>query len=114
MTNKYTKIRRWIALGSNCYYCGAPFGGAPHLAKTVDHRHPLSRGGTNAPGNLVASCSLCNQTKGNMTESEFLEWRARGRPNKKDYLREIGLACQPLGPTVKTPDFDSGNHGSNP
>lgn len=92
MANKYTQIRRWLALGDNCHYCGAPFGGPAHLAKTADHKIPLSRiGGSNHSSNIVASCYGCNHEKGNMTDAEFMEWRKRGKPNKKKYLREIGL-----------------------
>lgn len=37
----------------------------------VDHSLPVSRGGTAHLNNLVAACVDCNQTKGDMTASEF-------------------------------------------
>lgn len=39
----------------------------------VDHVHPLSRGGTNDPTNLVAACGPCNRGKGNLTVDEFCQ-----------------------------------------
>ena len=48
-----------------CGYCGesAPL--------TLDHRIPLSRGGTNAIENLIPACGTCNSRKGTRTEPEF-------------------------------------------
>ena len=59
----------WTALvaefGGHCAYCGA-------LAPlTVDHRVPLSRGGSNWIGNLIPACARCNKKKGRRTEEEF-------------------------------------------
>ena len=31
---------------------------------TIDHIHPVSRGGTNDPNNLQTMCRLCNSAKG--------------------------------------------------
>jgi 5-methylcytosine-specific restriction endonuclease McrA len=31
--------------------------GCPYRAEHVHHRHPVARGGTNAPGNLLGLCS---------------------------------------------------------
>lgn len=97
MANKHTEIVRFLNLGQVCYYCEVPFwSNGPQTAKTVEHLIPLSRGGNKAYSNKVAACYHCNHTKGNMTEGEFWEWLRRGRPRKKDYLREIGLA--PVSP----------------
>lgn len=41
----------------------------------LDHRIPLSRGGTNDPSNLVASCPPCNQKK-----SSKMPWEMRSNP----------------------------------
>jgi 5-methylcytosine-specific restriction endonuclease McrA len=51
-----------------CFYCGAP-------AKTRDHKLPRSRGGTDAPENLVLACKSCNSSKGRLTAEEFLAAR---------------------------------------
>lgn len=42
-----------------CWYCG----GKLHQVH-FDHRIPLSRGGSNGPENIVASCPPCNLSKG--------------------------------------------------
>ena len=49
--------------GHICQYCGAK-------ANTIDHVQPKSRGGSNSPSNLVASCMRCNQKKGDRTPEE--------------------------------------------
>ena len=51
-----------------CVYC------AEHLAleaATLDHVHPVSRGGDDDAGNLVVACGPCNRMKGDMLPAEF-------------------------------------------
>jgi len=48
-----------------CAYCG----GLGPLE--VDHRTPLSRGGTNSIDNVLPACANCNRKKGQLTEPEF-------------------------------------------
>lgn len=53
-----------------CAYC------ALSLSKYhMDHKTPLSRGGSNDPANLCASCPDCNLSKGTMTAEEYLNKR---------------------------------------
>ena len=40
----------------------------------IDHKTPLSRGGTDHPDNLQATCFECNEEKGNKTHAEYLSW----------------------------------------
>lgn len=47
---------------------------------TVDHRTPLSRGGTHADENLAGCCNDCNHKKGWLTEEEFRDRLKNGRP----------------------------------
>jgi hypothetical protein len=51
-----------------CYYCGRGD------ARTLDHLHPASRGGTVRRDNLVAACTKCNSMKGDMTLEELREF----------------------------------------
>lgn len=44
-----------------CQYCGRQ---APDVVLHVDHRHPVSRGGTDDMANLVTACKDCNSGKG--------------------------------------------------
>jgi hypothetical protein len=53
------------SLSLKCHYCC-------ELATTNDHAIPISRGGQNIPENWRASCLSCNETKGSLTEREFL------------------------------------------
>jgi len=59
---------RFQYYGSRCYYCGD---NKPGLH--IEHRIPLSRGGSNWPANLVPSCPSCNLSKSTKTEKEFLQ-----------------------------------------
>ena len=50
-----------------CFWCGT------NIAErsVADHYIPLSRGGTNYPSNIVASCASCNSKKHNKLPQEF-------------------------------------------
>jgi 5-methylcytosine-specific restriction endonuclease McrA len=64
----------WLALveryGGCCAYCGA------QGRLEVDHRIPLSRGGSNRIENILPACRSCNARKHQMTEEEFRARRA--------------------------------------
>ena len=51
-----------------CFYCHAP---VPWDKKHVEHKIPLSRGGSNFADNLAISCASCNLSKGKKTHKEF-------------------------------------------
>lgn len=64
-------------LGDRCNYCGQPLDGGGE----VDHKLPISRGGSNWPSNLTLACLTCNRDKHAKTVQEFIEWRIkRGLP----------------------------------
>lgn len=48
----------------NCRYCG-------ERADTLDHRVPITRGGSHLPANLVPACRSCNSRKRTRAEPEF-------------------------------------------
>lgn len=50
-----------------CWWCGGIITERYH----VDHRVPLSRGGSDAPENLVISCAPCNMAKHDKYPGEF-------------------------------------------
>lgn len=52
--------------GGLCYYCKRPLS-----TYHVEHKIPLSRGGSNWPANLCCACPECNWTKGTMTALEL-------------------------------------------
>lgn len=54
-------------MSGRCSYCAKE--GATHL----DHVVPRSRGGPDAPFNIVLACEQCNLKKGDMVPSEWLD-----------------------------------------
>jgi len=50
---------------------------------TLEHKQPVSRGGTNAKENLAIACGRCNCSKNNKTVEEFLEYL------KKEILEDV-------------------------
>ena len=56
--------------GNTCYYCGRKITGN----KTIDHKTPIIKGGTNDNDNLVLACVRCNKQKGSKNEEEYREW----------------------------------------
>lgn len=60
------------AQGDACAYCGAAI--PPYH---VDHKLPVSRGGTNVESNLHLTCPRCNLRKNDLTHEEFLVSKRR-------------------------------------
>ncbi len=58
-------LQRFSYYGNCCYYCGCDG------KMQIEHRIPLSRGGSNHPSNIVPACPSCNNSKGTMTEREY-------------------------------------------
>jgi len=62
--------RLYDGQGGRCFYCGKELDGKYDL----DHKTPLSRGGTDWPENLCCACELCNSRKHEKTAEEFMEY----------------------------------------
>ena len=86
----------------DCAYCGKQLAWSNYGltgargAWEVDHRKPLSRGGTDHMNNLSAACVYCNREKGNLTARQFdslFEPSPRGpsQPNLWDGLVAVGV-----------------------
>lgn len=56
--------------GNHCYLCGIDL---KDKETHLEHRIPLSRGGTNWIANIAPACADCNLSKHTKTESEFRE-----------------------------------------
>ena len=71
---------------SSCFYCGVAFTESGPEHRTVDHRLPKSRGGTDALRNMVFACYACNQRKRDRLEEDFLasEWLATRRSRDRN------------------------------
>jgi hypothetical protein len=53
---------------NRCWWCGTLLNDDYH----IDHRIPLSRGGSNYANNLCVACPSCNQSKYNKLPSEWI------------------------------------------
>lgn len=78
MLNNVTlyRMRRFDEQGGRCFYCDVAMVKDDKFADhfcTADHRIPRARSGSDDYENIVASCSLCNNLKGPMTDTEYLE-----------------------------------------
>lgn len=54
-----------------CYYCGGTF---KPSELTMDHKIPLSRGGSSEKINIVPACKECNNKKKYMLPTEWEEY----------------------------------------
>jgi hypothetical protein len=66
------RARRWRqslhrATQGECLYCGQP-------SESIDHVHPLSRGGLSVTENCVPACLACNGHKG---DADAFDWYRR-------------------------------------
>lgn len=52
-----------------CVYCKKTLGTDYH----IDHKTPITRGGSNFPKNLQVTCPSCNRKKNTKTHEEFLK-----------------------------------------
>lgn len=57
--DKQTREAVLHAWAGQCFYCG-------RKATCVDHIVPIKKNGTDAPHNLVACCTSCNEAKGEL------------------------------------------------
>lgn len=67
--------------GARCSYCGTEL-----TELCMDHVVPRSRGGSDAPDNLMPACRECNSSKCAMTLEEY-----RNRLAERALQRRIGM-----------------------
>jgi 5-methylcytosine-specific restriction endonuclease McrA len=77
--------------GRRCVYCASPLALA---TATLDHVHPVARGGSHALGNLVAACERCNRLKGDMLPAEFFARFPWAGLNFMRYARAVHRALK--------------------
>ncbi len=109
------KPERGTALGrmlcekqhGRCFYCETEitFYRKKPNSLQIDHKIPLSRGGSDDVENIVASCRQCNSLKANMTDVEFSEKfvpsELRERHLSRD-AKENSQSPKTLSETAKT------------
>lgn len=54
-----------------CLYCGTP------ESDSIDHKVPLSKGGSHTYDNLHMICKQCNTVKAKYTHDEYVDWIRR-------------------------------------
>lgn len=67
-SHEWRDIRQAIFIRDDftCQYCGSR-----GVRLECDHIHPVSKGGSHDPDNLVTACFLCNRSKRDKTLSEW-------------------------------------------
>jgi 5-methylcytosine-specific restriction endonuclease McrA len=77
--------------GRRCVYCAVPL----DLSNaTLDHVFPVSRGGTDTPGNLVSACVRCNRLKGDLHPADFFARHPWAGDNFVHYARAVHRALK--------------------
>ena len=61
----------WHKQNGFCFYCGELLYKTLNSVYHIEHKIPLSRGGSNSISNIVLSCEECNLRKGTKTSEEF-------------------------------------------
>lgn len=77
--------------GRRCVYCASFL---PVELATLDHVHPVARGGTSHPGNLVTACARCNRLKGDLLPVEFFARYPWAGVNFVRYARAVHRALK--------------------
>ena len=58
-----------------CLYCGIALNRSKKSRMQLDHKQPVSRGGTANTTNLALTCGPCNRAKGEMSLEEYQSLR---------------------------------------
>ncbi|MEO7183396.1 MAG: HNH endonuclease [Gemmatimonadaceae bacterium] len=77
--------------GRRCVYCATPL---EYARATLDHVHPLAKGGTHTSGNVVAACPPCNRLKADMLPAEFFLRHPWAGSNFLHYARAVHRALK--------------------
>lgn len=70
---RYYKLETSVDEWGNVHSQHTPIGNY-QSASAVDHKQPVSKGGSNELDNLVLTCWFCNSQKGDKTYDEYLAW----------------------------------------
>lgn len=81
---KSKAIKRKLKRATVCVYCKCQL---TNENKTIDHKRPIDRGGSNHPNNIVIACNDCNAEKANMDYQSYLQMRIERNANEKNQLQ---------------------------
>lgn len=80
-------VSQWLEkcrfFGWRCYLCGKSL---TAVTATVEHRKPMSKGGTNYISNVAPACISCNSIKNNATERTARARIAKRRGRNEQYI----------------------------
>lgn len=79
-----------------CQYCGNYFS---EKKLTIDHVHPVSRGGGNKWDNVTTACSPCNNKKGDKTPKEA-KMPLLTKPYEPKWLPHKGFSKPHVEPSI--------------
>ena len=74
-----------------CVYCAT---GLEFDDATLDHVHPLAKGGAHNPGNVVLACPRCNRLKSDLLPNEFFSRFPWAGVNFLHYARAVHRALK--------------------
>jgi len=97
--------KQWLELVAQyhrrCAYCGE------QAILVVEHRVPLSRGGTNNINNILPACRPCNSRKHRLSDDEF---RTRMRQHGRRVRPVLRMALCPKHEKHQSGDEQDGEH----
>src|SRR5207237_14405 len=97
--------KQWLELVAQyhrrCAYCGE------QAILVVEHRVPLSRGGTNSINNILPACRPCNYRKHRLSDDEF---RTRMRQHGRRVRPVLRMALCPKHEKHQNGDEQDGEH----
>lgn len=72
-----------IVKSNKCYYCNKELKENDKI--TIDHKTPVSRGGSTKVENLVIACEKCNSEKADMTEQEYYLYKKKQKELQENF-----------------------------
>ena len=81
-TVRFSRGNVYLRDGGTCQYCGDP---VERKTSTLDHVHPISKGGKTTWENTVTACAPCNSDKADKTHTH----KPRIKPYKPDYYELV-------------------------
>ena len=82
---RFSKSNVFLRDTYHCLYCGCA---VTKREATMDHVHPISKGGKTEWENIVTACGPCNSRKGNKTGREWKPQYAPYRPGYYELVRK--------------------------
>jgi 5-methylcytosine-specific restriction endonuclease McrA len=79
---RFSRANVYLRDSGQCAYCGTH---VDRKSATLDHVHPVSKGGKTTWENTVTACAPCNSNKSDTTKG----WKPKFKPYKPDYYELV-------------------------